>query len=95
MRSKNSILSYIDILQTKYQAISELGALAHCLQRCTNCRTAEVCIFFQMTQNGVCIRSVFEQKIGPYKVCILVNMGPLERLAALSFLPQVLGKAGA
>ena len=60
-----------------------LGALAHCLQRCTNCRTAEVCIFFQMTQNGVCIRSVFEQKIGPYKVCILVNMGPLERLAAL------------
>ena len=39
-----------------------------------------------MTQNGVCIRSVFEQKIGPYKVCILVNMGPFERLAALLML---------
>ena len=37
-----------------------------------------------MSLTGVCIRSVFEQKIGPYKVCILVNMGPLERLAALA-----------
>ena len=36
-----------------------------------------------MSQNGVCIRSVFEQKIGPYKVCIFVNMGPYEKLAAL------------
>ena len=39
-------------------------------------QAGEVCIFFQMRQYGVCIRSVFEQKIGPYKVCIFVNMGP-------------------
>ena len=31
--------------------------------------------FLQMSLNGVCIRSVFEQKIGPYKVCIFVNVG--------------------
>ena len=46
--------------------------------------------FFQMTQNEFCIRSVFEQKIGPYKVCILVNMGPFGKVAALtkgSFFP--------
>ena len=38
---------------------------------------------FEMCLNEVCIRSVFEQKIGPYKVCIFVNMGPFEKLAAL------------
>ena len=38
-----------------------------------------------MSQNGVCIRSVFKQKIGPYKVCIFVNMGPYEKLAALAY----------
>ena len=27
-----------------------------------------------MSLNGVCIRSVFERKIGPYKVCIFVNI---------------------
>ena len=36
-----------------------------------------------MSLNGVCIRSVFEQKIGPYKVCIFVNMGPYGKVAAL------------
>ena len=34
-----------------------------------------------MSLNGVCIRS--EQKIGPYKVCIFVNMGPYGKVAAL------------
>ena len=58
-------------------------ALVCCMQQCTNCIDAEVCIFFQMSQNGVCIRSVIEQKIGPYKVCIFVNIGPFEKLAAL------------
>ena len=43
---------------------------------------------FQMSQNGVCIRSVFEQKIGPYKVCILVNMGPYGKVAALPLPPH-------
>ena len=37
----------------------------------------------QMSQNRVFIRSVFEQKIGPYKVCIFVNMGPFGKAAAL------------
>ena len=36
-----------------------------------------------MTQNWVCFRSVFEQKLGPYKVCIFVNMGPFGKVAAL------------
>ena len=40
--------------------------------------------FIQMSQNGVCIRSVFEQKIGPYKVCIFVNTGPCGKVAALN-----------
>ena len=40
--------------------------------------------FFQMSLKGVCIRSVFGQKIGPYKVCIFVNMGPSGKVAALS-----------
>ena len=37
-----------------------------------------------MSLNGVCIRSVFEQKIGPYKVCILENMGPFGKVAGYS-----------
>ena len=47
--------------------------------------------FFQMSLNGVCIRSVFEQKIGPYKVCIFVNMGPSGKVAALCF-HTIIGK---
>ena len=34
-------------------------------------------VFFQMSQNWVCIRSVFEQKIGPYKVCIFGKVAAL------------------
>ena len=44
--------------------------------------------FFQMSQNRVCIRSVFKKKIGPYKVCIFVNMGPYEKSAALTISSQ-------
>ena len=40
--------------------------------------------FFQMSQNRVCIRSVFEKKIGPYEVCIFVNIGPFEKTGALN-----------
>ena len=36
-----------------------------------------------MSQNRVCIRSVFEKKMGPYEVCIFVNTGPFEETAAL------------
>ena len=39
--------------------------------------------FFQMSQNRVCIRSVFEKKMGPYEVCIFVNTGPFKETAAL------------
>ena len=39
--------------------------------------------FLQMSQNRVCIRSVFEKKMGPYEVCIFVNTGPFEETAAL------------
>ena len=42
-------------------------------------------------QNWVCIRSVFEQKIGPYKVCSFVIMGPFVKVAALLLLHK-LGK---
>ena len=41
--------------------------------------------FFQMSLKGVCIRSVFGQKIGPYKVCIFVSMGPSGKVAALKY----------
>ena len=37
-----------------------------------------------MSQNRVCIRSVFEKNMGPYEVCIFVNIGPFEKTAALS-----------
>ena len=36
------------------------------------------------------IRSVFEQKIGPYKVCIFVNTGPFGKVAALNLLKPIL-----
>jgi len=36
-----------------------------------------------MSQYRVCIRSVFEKIIGPYEVCIFVNIGPYEKMAAL------------
>ena len=36
-----------------------------------------------MSQNRVCIRSVFEKKMGPYEVCIFVNTGPFEETGAL------------
>ena len=39
--------------------------------------------FFQMSKNRVCIRSVFEKIIGPYEVCIFVNIGPFEKTGAL------------
>ena len=69
-------------IQTKYQAIEagntrSLLAMMHHIQR------RRGLYFFQMSLNGVCIRSVFEQKIGPYKVCIFVNMGPSGKVAAL------------
>ena len=76
-------------IQTKFKVIRAGGtrsllATMHKLQDCWGL------YFFQMTQNGVCIRSVFEQKIGPYKVCIFVNMGPYEKLAALQYLSTFL-----
>ena len=37
-----------------------------------------------MSQYGVCIRSVFEQNIGPYEVCIFVKMGPFGKNTDLS-----------
>ena len=43
-----------------------------------------------MSQYRVCIRSVFEKIIGPYEVCIFVNTGPYEKMAALP--PPVSGK---
>ena len=49
----------------------------HRMQRCRGL------YIFQMSQNRVCIRSVFEKKIGPYEVCIFVNIGPYEKSAAL------------
>ena len=44
----------------------------------------------QMSLNGVCIRSVFEQKIGPYKVCIFVNVGPFGKVAALGMMRLII-----
>ena len=38
-----------------------------------------------MSQSGDCIRPVFEQKVGLYKVCIFVNMGPFGKLDALRY----------
>ena len=38
-----------------------------------------------MSQYRVCIRSVFEKIIGPYEVCIFVNIGPYEKMAALHY----------
>lgn len=40
-----------------------------------------------MSRSGDCIRHVFEQKVGLYKVCIFVNMGPFGKLDALRY-PQ-------
>ena len=40
--------------------------------------------FFQLSQNRVCIRSVFTKIIGPYEVCIFVNIGPFEETGAVT-----------
>ena len=42
-----------------------------------------------MSQYGV-YRSEFEQNIGPYEVCIFVNMGPFGKLTALNLLKPIL-----
>ena len=77
------MLSYINTNARQNNRIASLGALSHSLQQCTECNAAEVCMFFKGDKSTVCIRSVFKKKIGPYKVCIFVNMGPYEKSAAL------------
>ena len=42
-----------------------------------------------MSQYRVCIRSVFEKIIGPYEVCIFVNIGPYKKMAALFLLKML------
>ena len=54
-----------------------------------DCKDAQIpmslrSIFFQMSQNGVCILSVFEQKMCPYNVCIFVHGGPFGKVAVLN-----------
>ena len=59
-------------------ALSKQPATMHRMQRCRGL------YFFQMSQNRVLIRPVFEgEKIGLYEVCIFVNMGLCEKTAAL------------
>ena len=48
-----------------------------------------------MSQYWVCIRSVFEKIIGPYEVCIFVNIGPYEKMAALHEVHNSAGRHGA
>ena len=70
-------------IQTKYHAIEAGGtcSLVATMHQFQCCRGL---YYFQMSLNGVCIRSIFEQKIGPYKVCIFVNVGPCGKVAALN-----------
>ena len=58
-------------------SLRSLLTIMHQLQRCRGL------YFFQMSQDWVCIRSVFKPKICPYKVCIFFNMGPSGKVAAL------------
>ena len=77
------LLSNINKIQTKYHAIEAGGtcSLVATMHQFQCCRGQ---YYFQMSLNGVCIRSIFEQKIGPYKVCIFVNVGPCGKVAALN-----------
>ena len=79
------MLSYINTNAKQNNRIASLGALSHSLQRCTECNTAEVCIFFKWVKIGSVLGLYLKKKIGPYKVCIFVNMGPYEKLAALAY----------
>ena len=83
-RNNHSVLSYNNTNDRQNNRRASLGALSHCLQRYTECNAAEVCIFFIRAK----IRSVFEKIIGPYEVCIFVNIGPVEKTGALEKVPK-------
>ena len=66
--------------------IKEERYWGHSLTACNDALNATLprSVFFQLSQNWVCIWSVFEKIIGSYEVCISVNIGPFEETGALT-----------
>ena len=58
----------------------------HCGHAITACNAANVCVFSNEPNLGLYLK-----KIGPYEVCIFVNIGPFEKTGALLLINKYVG----